>query len=123
MGYGGGCARRNPGGYSTARCLSHEASGSPVGVLAVLDAGDLDSVLDLGIEEDAEVAAAQAKASPRWLELFHVAGTARQVAIDTVENLDRCLAFDGPEFGSSFQRPADSDPFGRGLVAHPARFT
>ena len=47
---------------------------SAVRFTAVLHAGNLNGVLVLEIEEHPVIAAAEAKASPRRLELFHVAG-------------------------------------------------
>src|SRR5437660_1200667 len=59
---------------------------SAVGIAAMLDAGNLDGVLVLGIEEHPVVATAEPQAGQRRLELFHVAVAVGQVAVHTVEN-------------------------------------
>jgi hypothetical protein len=59
---------------------------SAIGIFAVFDAGDLDGRFVLLIEEDAEVAAAEAEADAGRLELFDIAAAAGQVAVDAVEN-------------------------------------
>src|ERR1035438_1081716 len=85
---------------------------SAVGLAAVADGGDPDSVLVLGIEEYTVVATAEAKAGERRLKLFHVAGASGQAAIQAVENLHGSFTVDCAQIGAGFGRPDDGDPLG-----------
>src|SRR5205814_1822457 len=85
---------------------------------AVLHAGNLDGVLLSEIEEHPIVATAETEAGQGCLELFHVAGAAGQVAIDTVENLHGGIPFDHPNICTGFRRPDDRDPLRRGFFVH-----
>ena len=75
-----------------------ESHRSAVGLAAILD-----GVLVLEIEEHPVVAAAEAEAGERRLELFHVAVAVGQVAVDAVQNLHGGLPLDGPEIGAGFR--------------------
>src|SRR6266545_2659807 len=83
--------------------------------------GDFDCRFTLGIEEDAIIAAPDAKASPRWLKLLHVALAAGEISIDAMEDLQRCSAVDRPKIGASFWGPGNSNPLGSGVFTHSLR--
>ncbi len=51
------------------------------------DAGRLDGVLVLGLEEDAVIAATEPEFGAWRLEFFHVAGAGGQITVQAVQNL------------------------------------
>src|SRR5579863_8434567 len=89
-----------------------------VGITAIAAASDFDGIFALEIEENSVVTTAETETAQRGLELFHVAGTMEQVAINAVKNLDGFFPLDCPQVNSGFMRPGDRDPLGRGVLAH-----
>jgi hypothetical protein len=74
---------------------------------------DGNCVFVFGIEENAMVATAKAETGKRRFKLFHVARAADQIAIDTVENLQRDFAVDGTQICSGLHRPDNGDSLRR----------
>src|SRR5690349_17023924 len=61
---------------------------------------------------------AKTESDQRRLQLFHVAGAARQVAVHTVEYLQSSFALHPPQISTRFRRPDDGNPVRGGFVAH-----
>jgi hypothetical protein len=97
--------------YSATGALSGRTSDfSSIGLPAVTDAGNLDGVLALVIEENPIIATAEPKAGERRPEFLHLTGSIRQVTIHTVQNLKGGLAVDRPQIGAGFGRPGNRSP-------------
>jgi hypothetical protein len=57
------------------------------------------------LKEGAVVAGAEAKAGTRFLEPFHVAVAAGQIAVYAMQNLQGSLAINAAKVGACFWRP------------------
>lgn len=64
------------------------------------DGSDVDGVGAGEVEEQTVVAAAKTEAGSRRFEFLHIAVAVEQIAVQTVENLQRGFAVDRPNVGS-----------------------
>src|SRR3974390_296224 len=87
------------------------------------DSSDFDGVRVFPIKEHAIIAAAEAEARERGLQLFDIASAAGEVAVHAVKNLHSKFTVDGAEIGAGFRRPADGNALGRGLLGFGHFFT
>jgi len=98
--------------HAARRTAASESAQSAVRFAAVSHAGNLDGAVAAEIQKHAVVAAAQPEARARRLQFLHVAGAARQIAAEAVQNLQRNLPLRSPQIGASFRRPDDGDRSG-----------
>ena len=103
-----GKAHRSLNRRSMRQVLSRATQGSSaIGFAAMADAGDFDGGFVPVLEEKPVVAAAEAEAGLRGLELLHVAVARGEVTVRAVEDVESGLAVDAAKIGAGFAGPND----------------
>ena len=87
----------------------NRAGTSTISFSPVTHANDRDGLFDWLLEEDAVVAAAEAEATLRRFKLLHVSVPSAEIAVDTVQNIDRRLAIDGAKISACLGRPENRE--------------
>ena len=95
-----------------------ECISSAISILAMADGSDFNGVIVFQIEEDPVIAAAETEAGEWRLQFFYITGTAGEVAVQAIKNLNGWFAVDGAKIGPGFWGPVDRNALGRRRFGH-----
>ena len=95
-----------------------ECISSAISILAMADGSDFNGVIVFQIEEDPVIAAAETEAGEWRLQFFYITGTAGEVAVQAIKNLNGWFAVDGSKIGAGFWGSVDRDALRRRGFGH-----